>query len=135
MHITLETDYAVRIVTYLAASAQQRIDAKTISDSTGVTLRFSLKILRNLGAKGIVRSYKGAKGGYELAHSPENLTLYDVLSAVEGPYDLSRCARPDFECPGRTASQQSSCKLSAVYDEISKLVRERLSGVSFAELI
>ena len=47
MHITLEADYAIRIVQVLAQN-QRRLDAKTISEMTGVTLRFSLKILRKL---------------------------------------------------------------------------------------
>ncbi len=135
MHITLEADYAVRIVTCLARDFGKRVDAKQVSEQTGVTRRFSLKILHNLVTSGIVRSYKGAKGGYELVKNPEELSLYEVLSVIEGPYAISRCSLPDFECPGRTAAQQSDCKLSCVYDEISKLVQDRLSAVSFAELI
>lgn len=66
MYITLEADYAVRIVNCLAKNGS-RMDAKALSAATGVTLRFSLKILRKLVAQGIVRSYKGTQGGYELA--------------------------------------------------------------------
>ena len=56
MYFTLETDYAIRIVDTLARS-QKRLDAKTISEMTGVTLRFSLKILRKLVAAGIIKSF------------------------------------------------------------------------------
>ncbi|MDD7646743.1 MAG: Rrf2 family transcriptional regulator, partial [Ruminococcus bromii] len=52
MHMTLEADYAVRIVEFLAVHPE-RIDAKTISEKTNVTLRFTLKILRTLVADGI----------------------------------------------------------------------------------
>ena len=65
MHITLESDYAVRII-YCLAMAGCRMDAKRIAEDTGVTLRFSLKILRKLVAGGFIVSYKGTKGGYEL---------------------------------------------------------------------
>ena len=74
MHMTLEADYAVRIVEFLAVNPG-RADAKTISERTSVTLRFTLKILRTLVSDGIVRSYKGAKGGYELAKPPKEITL------------------------------------------------------------
>ena len=57
MHITLESDYATRIA-YCLAKAPGRMDAKSISEETGVTLRFSLKILRKLVASGIVKSCK-----------------------------------------------------------------------------
>ncbi|MGN0674985.1 MAG: Rrf2 family transcriptional regulator, partial [Oscillospiraceae bacterium] len=55
MHITLEADYAIRIVHCLAKS-KKRLDAKTIAEQTTVTLRFALKILRKLVASGIVKS-------------------------------------------------------------------------------
>ena len=61
MFITLETDYAVRIV-YCLARSGKRTGASEISESTGVTLRFALKILHKLVANGIVRSFKGAEG-------------------------------------------------------------------------
>ena len=66
MYITLEADYAVRILLYLYEQGK-RCDAKTISEDTEVTLRFALKILRKLAAVGLVRSFKGFKGGYEVA--------------------------------------------------------------------
>ena len=60
MHMTLEADYAVRIVEFLAVNPG-RADAKTISERTSVTLRFTLKILRTLVSDGIVRSYKAQR--------------------------------------------------------------------------
>ena len=66
MYITLEADYAVRILLYLYEQGK-RCDAKTISEDTEVTLRFALKILRKLAAAGLVRSFKGFKGGYEVS--------------------------------------------------------------------
>mgnify|MGYP001170053369 CR=1 FL=1 len=133
MHITLEADYAVRIVHFLVCAGGQRMDAKAIAEKTGVTLRFSLKILRKLVAGGIVRSYKGTHGGYELAVDPKTLTLYDVLTTVEGPYALSRCVLPDFKC-SQNSESCTACKFNAIYDDISKLVREKLSSVRFSDL-
>ena len=97
MHMTLEADYAVRIVEFLAVNPG-RADAKTISERTSVTLRFTLKILRTLVSDGIVRSYKGAKGGYELAKPPKEITLRSVIEAVEGPYMISRCQGDAYSC-------------------------------------
>ena len=84
MVMTLEADYAVRIVEYLTKHPERR-DAKTISVETQIPLRFSLKILRELVAEGLVCSFKGAKGGYTLAKSPEEITLRQVIELVEGP--------------------------------------------------
>lgn len=89
MHITLEADYAIRIVCHLARTGV-RCDANTISTATGVSLRFSLKILRNLVANGIAKSFKGTLGGYELNMAPAEITLRRVLEAVEGEYEIGR---------------------------------------------
>lgn len=90
MHLTLEADYAVRIVDKLAIE-NKKIDAHTISEQTNVPLRFALKILRKLVASGAVKSYKGAHGGYMIAKDPKDITLREVIEAVEGPFMISRC--------------------------------------------
>ncbi len=138
MHITLEGDYAVRIVSCLCANGR-RMDAKAISEETGVTLRFALKILRKLVAEGIVHSYKGTQGGYELARPKEEITLYDVMCSIMGEYALSRCVDTgeeeyQFTCTNPHNACPASCKTRKVYTEISQLVREKLRAVTFADL-
>lgn len=126
MHITLESDYAIRIVDKLS-KAEGRIDAKTISEETGVTLSFSLKILRKLASGGIVKSYKGSKGGYILAKDKSAITLREVIESVEGPYRLSRCIG-DGEC---SRVMGCSCRFQSVFDDISGFVREKLDQITF----
>ena len=134
MHITLEADYAVRIVNCLSKS-QGRMDAKAISETTGVTLRFSLKILRKLVSGGVIKSYKGTKGGYELAKEPGDITLADVIETVEGKYALARCvSEHDYQC-NRNTDSCGICRFHKIYAEISQLVQDKLNAVNFAELI
>ena len=78
MHITLEADYAIRIVQVLAQN-QRRLDAKTISEMTGVTLRFSLKILRKLVAAGITPDLVRFSCGIEDAGD----LIADIAQALE----------------------------------------------------
>lgn len=132
MHITLEADYAVRIVACLA-QCRCRMDAKTISENTCVTLRFSLKILRKLVAAGIVKSYKGTQGGYEIARPLEEISLRDVIETIEGPYNLSRCTSGNFTC--NRSHCQGSCKFQKVFWEISQEVRNRLEACKFSDLV
>jgi Rrf2 family protein len=89
MHITLESDYAVRIV-HCLGMADKRMDARAISEQTHVTLRFSLKILRKLAANGIGRSYKGIRGGYELARELDQISL--MYSAAASRRNLCAAA-------------------------------------------
>lgn len=131
MNITLESDYAVRIVDYLAVQPQ-KVGAGTIAEVTGVTPRFTLKILHKLVSAGIVRSYKGAKGGYELARPAAEITLKDVIETVEGPYTFSRCLDPNHSCKCENSScRQGSCRFQRVYDDISDTVRKKLEQVTF----
>lgn len=127
MQITLESDYAVRIVGCLAEFGQ-RMDAKTISEKTCVTLRFALKILRKLVASGIVKSFKGTQGGYELAKKPEEISLKDVIETVEGKYHLSRCLSEGYDC---NRGMSGICRFQKVYNEISVEVEKKLDSYTF----
>jgi len=133
MHMTLETDYAVRIVSCLA-KAGKRMDAKSISEDSSVTLRFSLKILRKLVAGGIVKSYKGTQGGYELAREPAEISLNDVIETVEGPFFISRCLSGDYQC-GRHDGDSLICPFREVYDQISEDVVKRLKEFTFNKIL
>jgi len=126
MHITLEADYAVRIVDALAQEGGI-VDARTLSERTGVPLRFSMKILRSLMSGGIVKSYKGAKGGYVLAKEPCAVTLRQVIEAIEGPYQFSRCLGGVYPC----TMENCDCRFHGVFHDISRMVRDRLDEVTF----
>lgn len=131
MHITLEADYAIRIV-YILAKEGRRMDAKAISEATGVTLRFSLKILRKLVAAGIIKSFKGTQGGYEIGRPLEEISLNDVIETIEGEYNLNRCIASDYIC---TRIKDKPCQFQKVFREISMDVREKLSSYKFSDLL
>lgn len=131
MHITLETDYAIRIVDCLARSSG-RVGAKTISEKAHVTLRFSLKILRKLVSSGIVRSFKGAQGGYELAKNAADITVYDILETIEGPYVLNRCLLDNNVC---TRVPDKKCPYHYLFEHISGKVQAELKLVTISSIV
>lgn len=133
MHITQETDYAVRIV-YCLARCGIRRDAKSISAEMSVTPRFCLKILGKLVQSGLVKSYKGTGGGYELAAPPAEVTLRSVIEAVEGPYRLSRCIGEDAhgEC---NMGASGCCAFQRVFGRISASINRQLEEVNFQMLL
>lgn len=130
MYITLESDYAIRIV-YFISKQGKRVDAKTISENTNVSLRFSLKILRQLTNNGILKSFKGANGGYEINRPLELISLNDVIETIEGVYTLNRCSRPDFVCNKRV---DYNCQFNAIFKEISDTVIEKMKSVKFSDI-
>ncbi len=131
MYITQETDYALRMV-YCLARANTRCDARSIGEQAGVTFRFSLKILGKLSAAGIVRSFKGNRGGYVLARPAAEITLKDVLGAVEGQYVFSRCLDGVGE---NGCSVEGACAFRRVFGRISRRVNDELAAVSFQDLL
>ncbi len=133
MHITQESDYAVRI-TYCLAKSDARKDARTISDEVNVSLRFSLKILRKLVLGGIVKSYKGSSGGYELARTAKQITLLDVITAVEGPYKFSRCVGEEgnTKC---SMGRMCDCVFRDVFGEITDVLNDKMASITFEELL
>ncbi len=130
MHITQESDYAIRIV-YCLAHCGVRRDARSISEEMCVTLRFSLKILGKLVSAGIVSSYKGNRGGYELARSADEISLKDVIEAVEGPYRMVRCMSEDAPC---NRGCMDECAFRRVFCEITQDVERKLAQTTFASL-
>ena len=131
MHITWETDYAIRIVDCLARS-RERLCAQVISEKNGVTLRFSLKILSKLVAGGLVRSYKGAHGGYEIAKPLEDISLNDIVETIEGPYQLSRCLGDAHACE---RNDESKCPYHRHFSRLSQQVRAELSAITLASIL
>ena len=130
MHINLESDYAVRIVQYLAQSNERR-DAQSIADSTCVSLRFTLKIMRKLVAADIVQSFKGAHGGYTLSRPASSITLRQVIEAGEGPYRFSRCVDNGYAC---NCSSVTACPFHSVFDDITQMVIQKLDEATFDSL-
>ena len=110
MRITQETDYAFRIVNYLAKNEGKVVGAPQIAESEGVTKRFTLRILRKLNLAGITDAKRGSKGGYYLKKPKEEVTLYDVLVAVDGPIVINRCLQGDNFCNKNEVSDVRNCK-------------------------
>ena len=131
MHITLEADYALRIVDILART-NGRMEARAIAEKAAITTRFSLKILRKLVACGIVRSYRGAHGGYEVALPPAEVTVYGVLEAIEGPLVLNRCLLTEHNC---TMVPDKKCAYHELFTSLTAHLREQLTATTIASVV
>ena len=128
MLLNAETDYAIRIVAYLADMGE-RCDAKTISESQGVPLRFCLKILNSLVSFDIVKSFKGSKGGYVLARDASEITLYEVIDKINGGCEFIHCQCGENGCtnPG------GICRFMAAFDHAHKNLKQDLEKITFAK--
>lgn len=130
MRITQEADGAVRIVDCLARSGGRR-GAQAIAESTGVTLRFTLKILHKLVQNGIVVSYKGVQGGFELARAPEAVNMRQVIEAVDGPIAISRCLSEEQGCCLAEDAHGYGCAYNHIFAEVSRAIQQKFESISF----
>ncbi len=96
MRISAKADYAVRAVVVLAAAdGEKPVKAERIATAQGIPLNFLENILGELRHAGVVRSHRGAEGGFRLARPAEEVTVADVIRAVEGPLASVRGGPPE----------------------------------------
>jgi Rrf2 family protein len=96
MRISAKADYAVRAVAELAAAdGEKPVKAERIATAQGIPLNFLENILGELRHAGVVRSHRGAEGGFRLAKAAEDVTVADVIRAVEGPLASVRGGPPE----------------------------------------
>ncbi len=99
---TRKTDYALVALAGLAdlpAGEPPRLSARQISERYGVPLPVLMNVLKNLLGGGLVRSTRGARGGYSLARQPEGISVHDVIAAIEGPISVTSCCEPETARP------------------------------------
>jgi len=130
MRISAKADYAVRATVELAAAPDEKpVKAELIAGAQGMPLNFLENILSELRNAGIVRSQRGADGGYRLARGADRITIADIIRAVEGPLATVRGAKPeDAEYPG-AASQ-----LPRVWIAVRKNLRSVVELVTVADV-
>lgn len=126
MLFNAETDYAIRIV-HCLANCGKRMEATAISKETGVTFRFSLKILRRLVVAGIVKSFKGVGGGYELARPAAEITLGEVIEEMCGPLVFGKCQTEGLGC----THPMGTCIFKKVFDETSDFMKQKFDNTTF----
>ncbi|HKI37607.1 MAG TPA: Rrf2 family transcriptional regulator [Gemmataceae bacterium] len=129
MKLTRASSYALQALAYLVDQPTDKSMASHIvAEARGIPERFLLKVLQPLVAVGVLRSIKGPNGGYRLARPPKQITLLEVVEAVDGPI---RGAAPAV---GKDGAASLDKRLQVVCEGAADLVRERLGKVTLAEL-
>lgn len=91
LSFTRKTDYALISLVHIAREKGQCCSAREIASHYGMPMPLLMNILKVLNQHGITRSVRGPRGGYQLAKSPEDITLYEIILAVDGPVALVHC--------------------------------------------
>lgn len=130
MQIPRRVDYGLRAVIYLSEKdPEKRCSIPEIADHQGVPRKFLEKIIQDLIRGGLIKSKRGSCGGYSLARPPEQITFYDVISAIEGPIAVNACMDEEIGC-----DQMPRCSMIGVWSEVQRSVTEVLSRTTIAAL-
>ncbi|MFQ6607805.1 MAG: RrF2 family transcriptional regulator [Fidelibacterota bacterium] len=135
MGISKAADYAILTVAYLSSTGKEGesgLRSKTdISQQLKLPVEFLSQILQKLARAGILASKRGVQGGYHLQVSPGNVTLLDVIEAIDGKRNLVECLSVDFKgCERLSICQSVMEKMTIVQNKIDDV----LNSVNFADM-
>jgi Rrf2 family protein len=132
LSLTKRTSYGLIALSHLARSGERPSSAREIAERYSVPAALLTNVLKSLAKGELVRSVRGAKGGYRLAMPASEMTLAMLITAIEGPVQLVECAshrvsddpnalscRLERSCPVRGAARKVDAKLRAVLEEIT----------------
>lgn len=131
MQITRQADYAVRAVLYLAEQGEAgRAPTSRIAQEMRIPPSFLAKIVSQLSVAGVVQTSRGARGGVALAREPKDITLLEVIEAIDGPITLNECV------PDRSACIfGEDCTVHNIWRDTQAKLVEELAGTHFGGLI
>lgn len=132
MRLNQATDYAFRMVLYLASLPEgTKITGAALAEKQNIPERFLLKIMRSLTAANIMKSYRGVEGGFALQRAPKDITLFDIIEAVEGQTELQRCLHDVGSC---SKGCSGMCSIYAAFAGIQRNLAKQLKSYNFEDL-
>jgi FeS assembly SUF system regulator len=128
LRISKMTDYAILVMVELAREGEM-LSAQSLADRIHVEVPTASKVLKLLAGGGLLESYRGANGGYRVGRRAEEISVAEVIAAIEGPIAMTECSVEAGLC-----SQEDNCDLRGNWQRISLAVARALSDVSLAEM-
>jgi Rrf2 family protein len=143
---TRKTDYALVALAALAEEAgpagnghgngsSARLSARSISERYGVPRPLMMNVLKDLVGGGLVRSTRGAKGGYSLARPPAGISVHDVVSAIEGPVSVTVCCDPAEAEPCQECGVEVRCPITHSVRRLNDRIQDYLRGITLEHLL
>jgi Rrf2 family iron-sulfur cluster assembly transcriptional regulator len=125
LHVTRKGDYAIRGMVYLAMKPMDQLSLiSEMASALDVSQTLLAKIFQNLSKVGLVKSYRGVGGGFILGRPAEEISLLEIVEAVEGTIVLNRCLLR----PG-TCDRDAECTVHPIWREVQEKMRDILGNV------
>ena len=129
LRVTRLTDYATVVLTVLAARPRDVLSAVELADASGLEAPTVAKVLKPLAQAGLVEGFRGAGGGYRLLRAPADISLAEIVEAMEGPLGMTECSLHAGNC-----GIEQSCGVRANWRRINDVVARALRGVTLAQM-
>ncbi len=130
MHISRAGEYGVLGLLHLARQpVGQPVMIDVVSRDEGIPKSFLAKIFQDLARTGMLRSQRGAGGGFVLARTPDQITVLEIIEAIDGKIALQRCLGEEPEC-----ERMESCALCGLFEEAQDRLKEVFAQTTLAEL-
>jgi FeS assembly SUF system regulator len=123
------TDYAIIVMTSLAAEPDQVCSASELAEMTHLETPTVSKVLKVLAKSGLIQSFRGVNGGYRIQGNPDRVSVADVITAMEGPIGMTECSVHVGLC-----SQEAVCTLRSNWRRISDAIEMALSDVTLVDM-
>lgn len=131
MQITRQADYAIRAVLHLSRlDMGQRASTSQIAQEQSIPPSFLAKIVSQLSVAGLLQTSRGARGGVSLARTPQEITLLEVIEAIDGPILLNECVADKANC-----AFSEDCPLRPVWCEAQAELVTRLESTDFGQFV
>lgn len=131
MQITRQADYAVRAVLHLARmNGNQRAATSQVAKEQHIPPSFLAKIISQLSIAGLLHTSRGARGGVMMAREPKDVSLLEVIEAIDGPIMLNECVGENSIC-----TFDDDCPLRPVWCEAQEELVNRLKNTNFQQLL
>ncbi len=131
MQLKNSTDYALRIVCYLAAQ-EQTVSTSELSQKLNISANYIPKIAKKLKNANIITACEGTNGGYMLAKQPENISLMEIISCVEETMAINRCLEKDRFC---SRNIEDTCKIHKILLGLQNTYNNKLESVKVSDII
>jgi len=128
LRISKLTDYAILMMVELTRDGEM-LSAHAVAERIHVEVPTASKVLKLLAGSGLLESYRGANGGYRVSRAAGEISVAEVIAAVEGPIAMTECSVEEGLC-----SQEDNCELRGNWQRISLAVANALEEVSLAEM-
>lgn len=130
LRISKLTDYATLLLGAMARQPGACLPASVLAEQTRLELPTVAKVLKTLARSDLVDSVRGVNGGYRLNHAPDQVSVANIVRAMEGPIALTECSLEPGLC-----SHEASCQLRGNWRRIGEAVEQTLESLSLADLI